>query len=85
MKSSRRTTRKPRSKNKNTGKVANKIAIIVGINDDECMNYKFYPELKNIPEEIQELSEKNGKPASDVSIAYLLQKEQIPKASRYFI
>ena len=76
MKSSRRTTRKPRSKNKNTGKVANKIAIIVGINDDECMNYKF-AELKNIPEEIQELSEKNGKPASDVSIAYLLQKRYL--------
>ena len=82
----RRRTKKPRSKKiKILEKVANKIAIIVGINDDECMNYKFYPELKNIPEEIQELSEKNGKPASDVSIAYLLQKRNPKKQVDIFI
>ena len=75
MKSSRRTKRKPKKRFTNNGKVAKKIGIIVGINDDECMNYKLYPVLKNIPKEIQELSEKNGKPSSDVSIAYLSQQK----------
>ncbi len=69
----KRTNKKTKRKS-STGKTANKIGIIVGINDDECMNYKLYPELKNIPEDIQELSEKNGKPSSDVSIAYVAQQ-----------
>lgn len=68
--SKRKTNRKTNKK-----KSSKKIGIIVGIFDDECMNYKLYPELKNIPKDVRELSEKNGKPASDVSIAYLAQKK----------
>ena len=52
-----------------------KIGIIVGIMADSCANYSLYPQLKDLPEELFNLSNYLDEPASDVSIVYNLQKK----------
>ena len=52
-----------------------KIGIIVGIMADACSNYKLYPILKDMPDELFDLSNYMEEPASDVSIVYNLQKK----------
>ena len=49
-----------------------KIGIIVGIMADSCSNYELYPVLKDMPDELFDLSNYMDEPASDVSIAYNL-------------
>ena len=62
--------------NKKSIRRTKNIGIIVGIDADDCVNYKLYPQLKDMPKDIKALSlSYEGLPASDVSIAYNLQKK----------